>query len=155
MIDHAKAAILGAIPAIAGLAAAMLPWLNDLRTLLVVVSLLVAMATGLLGLWFRKLIRDREDEREEADEKREGRLRQQVEEIKKEQATTRELLAKYLVTQESLSKEVQRIADEIKRAHLRLDTGNDKFHDLELKMARYASERRPRRTTDSRDDSSG
>lgn len=153
MIDHLKAVTLAVPPAVLGIVAALLPWLNDLRTLLVVVSLLVAMATGLLGLWFRKLIRDREDERLALDEKREGRLRDQVDEIRKESAALRELLTKLLLTHETLSKEVQRVADEVKRAHRRLDTGNDKFHDLELRMARRSGERRLK--INPRDDDAG
>lgn len=153
MIDHAKAVALAIPPAVLGVVAALLPWLNDLRTLLVVVSLLVAMATGLLGLWFRKLIRDREDERLALDEKREGRLAAQVDEIKKEQAALRELLTKLLLTHESLSKDLQRVAAEVKRAHDRLDTGNDRFHDLELRLARRSGERRIKMNP--RDDDAG
>lgn len=153
MIEHAKAVALAIPPAVLGVVAALLPWLNDLRTLLVVVSLLVAMATGLLGLWFRKLIRDREDERLAIDEKRESRLREQVDEIRKESAALRELLTKLMLTHETLSKDVLRVSEEVKRAHLRLDTGNEKFHDLELRMARRSGERRLK--LNPRDDDAG
>ena len=153
MIEHVKAVTLAIPPAVLGVVAAMLPWLNDLRTLLVVVSLLVAMATGLLGLWFRKLIRDREDERLAIDEKRESRLREQVDEIRKESAALRELLTKLMLTHETLSKDVLRVSEEVKRAHLRLDTGNEKFHDLELRMARRSGERRLK--LNPRDDDAG
>jgi len=153
VIEHVKAVTLAIPPAVLGVVAAMLPWLNDLRTLLVVVSLLVAMATGLLGLWFRKLIRDREDERLAIDEKRESRLREQVDEIRKESAALRELLTKLMLTHETLSKDVLRVSEEVKRAHLRLDTGNEKFHDLELRMARRSGERRLK--LNPRDDDAG
>lgn len=148
MIDYAKTAVLGMAPAILGFLASLMPWLNDLRTLLIVVSMMVAMATGLLGLWFRKLIRDREDERDETEEKRQERLDNRLISLEREVRETKGLFHETLAKHDGLRAEILRAVEESKRAHDRLDKGRESIHRIDVELVRVATiagRRRPER----------
>lgn len=139
MIDYAKTAALGLAPPLLGFLASLMPWLNDLRTLLIVVSIMVTLAAGLLGLWFRKLIRDREDERAVADEKRQERLDTRLVALEREVRETKGLFHETLAKHDGLRAEIVRAVEESKRAHERLDAGRDAFHQIDLELTRIAA----------------
>lgn len=144
MIEHPKAiaAAVGLLAAIPGVIGSMLPWLNDLRTLLVVVSLMVAMGTGLLGLWFRKLIRDREDEREASEERREDRWDQRIKALEGQNAQLKGVIDRAILEHSHLAKQVQQVAEDVRRAHERLDAGRETFAKLEVQVASIRARQR-------------
>lgn len=132
------ATAIGVVMAAPGFLLAQIDGLKDVHLLLGVASLAIGLGGGLLALYVRKLIRDREDELRVAEEAREERLVDRLKGLEAAQVQLRELVIKMLTMHEALSKDVQRIERETERAHARLDLGRDAIAEIRTQIAAIA-----------------
>lgn len=173
MLEHSKAAAAFAVALsvqVPPLAAAILTWLRSTQAVLVIVGFLWGVGAWVFLLWYRdqrnkekaeaaKELAEKDRERRAEDDARQARFMAALQEVKDEQRALRtehqelrEVFQKVLNRGEFLLEQVKEAAAEVKRAHARLDTGREKFAELEVRVASIGA-RQGRRF--GRDDSDG
>lgn len=145
MIEHSKlaAAALGALSGLVpGVVASLSSVFSDIRVILVIVSLLVTLGGGLIGLFVQKMMRDREDQRRAEETARAKELDERLRAIEREVAETKGLFSETLAKSETLRAEVLRAVAKAEELDARLRTGAETFARMDGRLTALEGRRR-------------